>query len=599
MSEENTEETSDLSPKLQNAMQLTSALCDDRITPEQFRELESLVCNDPEVARFYVSMIHLDASLHRFASYFSQPMSREDDIDILSGERVRDGGRAFGMDESMVLPAITEPEFADSNELAAPYQVQSQLSEKLRPRTDGSRSLYLKGGFAALLAVGVGLWGYVLLSHKVKSPAVNVVGIAPAVTPTVPAATTEDAILPPPVPIATVELAANPVWGTTDLPPHDANFVAGQSLSLKSGDVQLLFHRGGRLVVEGPAELEFVSDAKISLHRGKIVATIPGGGLVVVCPMGLVTDLGTEFGLAVDSNGGTEVAVFQGRVSASLSSTATTQGTKELLLKVGQAATMTDKALALTTDGAAAQRFVCSLVNGKVTSLDVTDLISGGNGTTHRRGIGIDANTGAIGALPPTETRVSDGKYHQVRGYPVIDGACIADGTKGPMVVDSAGHQFQFLSVGNSAYNNIYTGGRIPWPVAREISTVLDGVDYATLDHGLICIHPNNALTLDLDAIRRIYPDRTLASFHCRVGNTAPASPKPTHNAVATAYVLVDGIARYMNPHVTSPDGSVIIDVPLQQHDRFLTLVSTDSRKAGIDDWILWTDAELNLSAGH
>jgi hypothetical protein len=115
--------------------------------------------------------------------------------------------------------------------------------------------------------------------------------------------------------------------------------------------------------------------------------------------------------------------------------------------------------------------------------------------------------------------------------------------------------------------------------------------------HGIISIHPNNALTLDLDAIRRIYPDRTLANFHCRVGNTERADPKPSHNAVATAYVLVDGVSRYTNPHVTSPDGSVIIDVPLQKQDRFLTLASTDARIAGVDDWILWADARLDVSA--
>jgi hypothetical protein len=64
-------------------------------------------------------------------------------------------------------------------------------------------------------------------------------------------------------------------------------------------------------------------------------------------------------------------------------------------------------------------------------------------------------------------------------------------------------------------------------------------------------------------------------------------------------YVLIDGVARYMNSHISSPVGSVMIDVPLQQHDRFLTLASTDSRKAGIDDWILWTDARLGMSAGR
>jgi hypothetical protein len=331
MSEEDTDETSNLSPKLLHAMGLISALCDDRITPEQFRELESLVCNDPKVGALYVSIIHLDASLHRFAGYFALPMPEQPDIDILSGEAVRESGQAFGMDETMVLPAITDFEPDDSDELSIPYQPPSLLPEK----SGDNRLRYLRGGFAALLALGVGIWGYLLISHKNETSPVPpgvIARSAPPVAPMPTTANTNAVVLPPPVAVATVELTATPVWGSADLPPHDGNFIAGQSLSLQSGDVQLSLHRGGRLVVEGPAELEFVSESKIALHRGKIVATVPGGGLVVACPEGVVTDLGTEFGLAVDLSGGTEVAVFQGRVSASLNSTATTQSTKELLL---------------------------------------------------------------------------------------------------------------------------------------------------------------------------------------------------------------------------------------------------------------------------
>jgi hypothetical protein len=572
-------------------MGLFSALCDDRITPEQFRELESLVCNDPEVARLYVSIIHLNSALYRFAFYFTQPMSEKPDICAMSGEIVRDNGQVCGMDETMVLPALPPHESEASDVFEEVYQPRSVSSDRRHSQTDDKRLPYLKGGFAALLVLGVGLLGVFVLSPKAKTPTAKNVPVAAV-------ATAE----PPPTPVATLDLAASPVWEAADMPQNNGNFIVGQSLSLKSGDVRLSLHHGGRLVVEGPTELKFISDTKISLHLGKIVATIPGGGLVVSCPNGSVTDLGTQFGLAVDSNGRTEVAVFQGRVSASLTSTTATQSTKALLLNGGQAAVMTDTAMSVSPEGAIPQRFVCNLINGNITSLDVTDLVSGGDGTTHRRGIGIDANTGEIGALAPTEAIVSDGQYHRVQGYPVIDGAFVPDGTRASIAVDSAGDQFNFLGAGNSAYNNIYTGGKIPWPIAAGMSTMLAGVDYASPEHGIICIHPNNALTLDLDAIRRIYPDRALTKFHCLVVNTSPVAPNATRlttSASSAVYVLVNGVARFENPRFTNLDGSIAIDVPLLKDDRFLTLASTDARKKDVIDWILWADTKLDLSAGN
>jgi hypothetical protein len=583
MSEPRPEETSPVSPKLRHAMGLISALCDDRITPEQFAELETLLRDDVEVGRFYVSVMHLHAALRHFAFYLAQPLLDEAAVGDLSGDH-RDGAPSLGMDETMMLPAMPEPAISDAGREGEIYQPRSVLSEGSETKKRDPLPPYLKGGIAAILLLGVGIVAYVLFGSRGKNPSLNNIPKRPTVV----------AVAPPPISIATVERSAKAIWDSGNA-PADGIFAAGQVLSLGSGDVQLSLHRGGQMVVEGPAEIEFESDSVISLHRGKLVATVPGGGLVIACPSGSVTDLGTEFAVAVDRHGQTEVAVFKGRVSAALASDATTQGT-QLLLSVGQAAVMTDKTLARSPEGAVPQRFVCNLVNGTVTSLDVTDLISGGDGTTHRRGIGINPNTGEIGAIPPVAEIVSDGKYHRVAGYPVIDGTFVPDGSRDRMEVDSAGHQFSFPAAGNSAYNNIYTGGKIPWPIPAGISTMLGGVDYSAPNHAIISIHPNNAVTLDLQAIRRIYPDRALVNFHCLVGNTS-AVDRTRPPPVAAVYVLVDGMARYQEQHFTNQAGSVAIQFPIQPQDRFLTLITTDARVKDLIDWILWMDAKIDLSA--
>ena len=348
--------------------------------------------------------------------------------------------------------------------------------------------------------------------------------------------------------------------------------------------------------------MRFDSDTDYMLQSGRIAATIPGGGLTLRCPTGSVTDLGTEFGVSVNPSGRTEVDVFEGRVAAALSSIATTEPAGDILLRAGQAATMTEHAVSLDPEGAVPQRFVCSLINPQVKSLDVTDLVSGGDGTTQRRGIGIDPTTGEIGALEPVEMRSSDGKYHRASGYPFVDGAFVPDGGAGPMAVDSAGHRFDFSGSGSSAFNNIFTGGKIPWPPGNEQNDdILSGVDYAAPGHGVISIHANGALTLDLNAVRRLYPDRSLTGFNCIVGNTChldAAKPSKAAREISDSavHVLIDGISRFENPKFSSFDGAIAVNVPLRNDDRFLTLASTNIGKRSNHCWVIWADAKLDLA---
>jgi hypothetical protein len=569
------------SPQTLRAMELISALCDERITPEEIRELEALVIGDAQIRRIYLRLMHLDAGLHHYAS----ALGSLPDPDL---ELTDDSGNEASprpMEETMVLPAVRESDFQEDEEFVVPYQPPPPPIDSQK-NTHFSRQL--KGGLAAVLVIGAGMLAYILFSHpdKVATNSVNHPSVA--VVPLPPP--------PPAIPVATVDLTRNSVWDPSNMPPEDGVFVAGQVLALKSGDVQLAFHRGGNMVVEGPAQIAFVSDSRIKLISGKIFATIPGGGLTVECPTGSVTDLGTQFGVAVHPDGGTEVAVFQGHVAASLNSIATTQDAKPMVLGVGEAAVITAHALAVDDAGAVPQRFVRSLVNNKVTSLDVTDMLCGGDGTTLRRGFEVDPRTGAVGKIRLNDYTDSDGRYHPSFGYPVIDGAFIPDGSKNAMVVDSSGDSFNFAPAGNRGWGRI-SAGRRPTFIYGTIA----GVDYNTSDHAIIFIHANGGLTLDLDAVRRMYPDRELSGFHCGVGNSYLPKSKTSGAMeklpVATADVLINGALRYQKQEFTSRDGRLAIDLPLTRNDRFLTLVSTDAGKGNDHDWILWVDAKLDLSA--
>lgn len=102
---------------------------------------------------------------------------------------------------------------------------------------------------------------------------------------------------------------------------QDLNPAPGASLpigryQLTSGSVDLLFSEGAKVSLGGPAEFELKSVRHLHLENGQMVARISDEalGFIVTSPHSEVIDLGTEFGLAVDQAGMTDVHVIDGLV---------------------------------------------------------------------------------------------------------------------------------------------------------------------------------------------------------------------------------------------------------------------------------------------
>src|SRR5262245_39523801 len=93
---------------------------------------------------------------------------------------------------------------------------------------------------------------------------------------------------------------------------------AGRMLFLASGLAEVQFQCGARVVLEGPARLELLSEKSARLVSGKLTARVPGKrtGFEIISPHGKVIDLGTEFGVAVAQDGATDVYVFEGKAEA-------------------------------------------------------------------------------------------------------------------------------------------------------------------------------------------------------------------------------------------------------------------------------------------
>lgn len=93
-------------------------------------------------------------------------------------------------------------------------------------------------------------------------------------------------------------------------------------LKFESGWIEVQFHRGARVVVEGPAEFELINDMQARCLLGKVRAEVPPPaiGFEVLSPHVRVVDRGTSFGLEVERDGLSEVHVFSGKVDLATSS---------------------------------------------------------------------------------------------------------------------------------------------------------------------------------------------------------------------------------------------------------------------------------------
>ena len=92
--------------------------------------------------------------------------------------------------------------------------------------------------------------------------------------------------------------------------------VADQPLNLRRGVVELEFYSGAKVILQGPARFTTTGKNAGQLDFGRLTATVSeqAQGFVVKTPSIDVTDLGTEFGLFVDTKHDSDVHVFKGEV---------------------------------------------------------------------------------------------------------------------------------------------------------------------------------------------------------------------------------------------------------------------------------------------
>lgn len=235
--------------------ELTSLLMEDDAPGAVRKELEALLRSDQDARRLYVEYIQESASLRWSMSH--SPLQSHIDV--------------------MATGGLMSP------------------SGSSREHSRRRRSAWL--ALAASALVGIGLY-YSKGLTPVNDPGPLLA--APAV--------------------ATLTRTAGVEWeGATDL-AELSRLQVGQILELREGQVEMIFDSGVEVVLDGPAYFEIRSAESAYSSQGTISARVgaDGTGFTIETPSARVIDLGTEFGVAIDQSGETEVAVFRGIVDLAL-----------------------------------------------------------------------------------------------------------------------------------------------------------------------------------------------------------------------------------------------------------------------------------------
>jgi hypothetical protein len=370
-------------------------------------------------------------------------------------------------------------------------------------------------------------------------------------------------------------------------------------LGLLGGVIKMQFDNGVQVVIEGPAVFSVDAYERVRLTSGKLYAKVPRQaiGFRVNTPNCSVIDMGTEFGMDVNTRGETSVHLMKGKASLVTSSQQRLQQSQ--ILQENQAASVT---YAGVIEPVAFQdcRFVRDfdsesriLWNGE--NLDLAAIAAGGSGLKRIVNRGIDPLTGTL-AEGNIETRDQGATtdYIMASAIPYVDGVFVPDGGEGPVQMTSAGHTFDgfgdttgqyFMNIGS--YSDVYM---VKFTGNTYTSLHLPG--FSDENAVNLCLHANAGITFDLQKIRTSMPFAAIKGFSSFFG---VSSTLENDDIVSSDfYVFVDGHPRMVEKNVSNTDQPRQITIPLTHLDRFLTLVCTEG-DLNYGDWSVFVNPVLEL----
>jgi hypothetical protein len=391
----------------------------------------------------------------------------------------------------------------------------------------------------------------------------------------------------------------------------------GEQLKLNRGLVKLEFASKACVVLSGPAELKILGPGEVLLSHGKLTGRSEEGDFVVQTPNAYVVDVGTAFGVAVDDDAATDVVVFDGEVHVQRS----LASTDKLKLTRGMAARADETGLNASRNVGSAPEFDREF-NGQrpanlgPNELSLVDIICGSTPNEYRFAGSIDPELGTWSTLPWSESKGVHGKSGTDKVVPVdwnpwVHGIFIPAPNHDRLTIDLAGHSVPSPPLVGGAWGPIWARRRIERhldPLLSQTDRDVEGfwgagTTTALLDRsrwvrdGVVGMHANVGVTLDLEAIRHGY-GVSLKSLRGMVAHleqsyvSQPFQPQ----ALSTFQIFVDGELRYERNSFCRQDGDAMFGTELNDHDQLLSLIVTDGNDGPVYDRVILLDPLFEIS---
>lgn len=524
---------------------------DGSATPQDIAELEALLDNNPQALRYCVE---ISKELNYFHCLAQVPLSQPESVNGLNTEFMSE------MDPQQQLALLGD--FAEYEKQAAAITIdksdddikESQHVKKVnfeRP----ARTINKFSMAAAVLSIAALL--LMVLYVRLVPPA--------------------------PYEVATITDSVDADWSSPlSTSPGTRISSNSKSIRLTRGIVKLQTDDQVEVILEAPSEFHFSSYSEVSMNYGKLFARVSeqGYGFSVVTPNSKVVDLGTEFGVLSHIDGNTEVHLYKGKANV-FAGEKHKRKTSQLItagnaVKVDsrdsgiQDIALDEQALVRDIDSKA------KLIWRGQKALRLTDLLLGGNGfgTASLGGIEYEPSTGNAVSSDVAWYRSGTGKMAGIPSSPYLDGIFVPGSGTGGTIVSSAGHRFSGCPKTTGLYYaNIgcYKGN---WTFFESLQQTFMQSRKKFQDSGVLYLHSNVGLTVDLNAVRRAVPGLRITSFSAFAGILRMGENTPDLSE-ADVWVLVDGQVKSSQKALRADQG-YDIHVEISDSDRFLTLAVTD-----------------------
>ena len=386
------------------------------------------------------------------------------------------------------------------------------------------------------------------------------------------------------VQVATVVDQVGVKWskGSEQLSINDRVLTNQFPYRIDKGIVKIKYDQGVDVLIEGPAE--FVIEKKgMDLTFGRVYSYVSetGRGFMVDTPNSRFVDLGTEFGVFVDSDASSELHVLKGEVQYFSGLSGAPKTSK--IIRQNNARRFdagTGEVLAIPVANEYFARHVDSgtgLIWRGSKKLDLVKIIAGKDSWQAGDAIGINPISAKYVSANFNQPIKNNNQYNIFETSKFVDGVFIPDGGNGEVTITSAGDTFACRDTSGGFTNNIclFRSG-VERQKTKISKVIFNGKNIEDSPESIICLHSNCGITIDLKAISDSMPGHALEKFNAWGGITEFVDGLSGRAADVDLWVLVDGQVRYEKELLKVKDGIIDIDIDLVSDDRFLTIIVTD-----------------------